>query len=115
AATLREFNIDAFVMEMGVTNPGNQTEQTIAGEPLAPGIDPVPEPEVTAQQFDATDAFVRFLAPPPRGPFSLGAARGALLFRAIELHDGEARGARNRFLRLTEFEKRALQKFLQTL
>ena len=195
AATLREFNIDAFVMEMGVTNPGNQTEQTIAGEPLAPGIDPVPEPEITAQQFDATDAFVRFLAPPPRGPFSIGAARGALLFRsigcaschvpalvtganpnrvlrfqivraytdlllhdmgpdladiclgqalrsefrteplmglrfasaflhdgrattvrqAIELHDGEARGARNRFLRLTEFEKRALEKFLQTL
>ena len=195
AATLREFNIDAFVMEMGVTNPGNQTEQTIAGEPLAPGIDPVPEPEITAQQFDATDAFVRFLAPPPRGPFSIGAARGALLFRsigcaschvpalvtganpnrvlrfqivraytdlllhdmgpdladiclgqalrsefrteplmglrfasaflhdgrattvrqAIELHDGEARGARNRFLRLTEFEKRALEKFLGTL
>jgi len=194
-ATLREFNIDAFVMEMGVTNPGNQTEQTIAVEPLPAGIDPVAEPEITAQQFDATDAFVRFLAPPPRGPFSIGAARGTLLFRsigcaschvpalvtgadrrpalrfqvvraftdlllhdmgpdladiclgqaepsefrteplmglrfasaflhdgrattvrqAIELHDGEARGARNRFLRLTEFEKRALLKFLGTL
>ena len=41
--------------------------------------------------------------------------RATTVRRAIELHDGEARGARNRFLRLTEFEKRALQKFLQTL
>src|SRR5881396_311380 len=83
AATLREFNIDAFVMEMGVTNPGNQTEQTIAGEPLAPGIDPVPEPEIGAAQLAAADAFVRFLAPPPRGPLSFAAARGALLFRSV--------------------------------
>ena len=82
-ATLREFNTDAFVMEMGVTNPGNQTEQTIAAEPFPADIDPLPEPEITAQQFDATDAFVRFLAPPPRGPFSIGAARGAVLFRTI--------------------------------
>ena len=195
AATLREFNTDAFVMEMGVTNPGNQTEQTIAGQPLPAGIDPLPEPEISAAQFDAVDAFVRLLAPPPRVPLSFTAARGALLFRtvgcaschipalvtganpnpalrfrvvhaytdlllhdmgdaladiclgqalpsefrteplmglrfataflhdgrattvrqAIELHAGEALGARNRFLRLTEFEKRALLRFLQTL
>ena len=194
-ATLREFNTDAFVMEMGVTNPGNQTEQTIGGEPLPPGIDPLPEPEIGAVQLAAADAFVRFLAPPPRGPLSFAAARGALLFRsvgcaschvpalvtganpnpalrfrvvraftdlllhdmgpdladiclgqalpsefrteplmglrfastflhdgraatirqAIELHGGEALGARNRFLQLTELEKYALVKFLKTL
>ena len=194
-ATLREFNTDAFVMEMGVTNPGNQTEQTIGGEPLPPGIDPLPEPEVGTAQLAAADAFVRFLAPPPRGPLSFAAARGALLFRsvgcaschvpalvtganpnpalrfrlvraftdlllhdmgpdladiclgqalpsefrteplmglrfastflhdgraatirqAIELHGGEALGARNRFLQLTELEKYALVKFLKTL
>ncbi len=194
-ATLREFNTDAFVMEMGVTNPGNQTEQTIGGEPLPPGIDPLPEPEIGAAQLAAADAFVRFLAPPPRGPLSFAAARGALLFRsvgcaschvpalvtganpnpalrfrvvraftdlllhdmgpdladiclgqalpsefrteplmglrfastflhdgraatirqAIELHGGEALGARNRFLQLTELEKYALVKFLKTL
>src|SRR2546426_2662143 len=34
AATLREFNADAFVMEMGITNPVNQMEQTIGGLPL---------------------------------------------------------------------------------
>ena len=195
AATLREFNTDAFVMEMGITNPGNQTEQTIAGQPLPAGIDPLPEPEISAAQLTAVDAFVRFLAPPPRAPFSIAAARGALLFRsvgcaschvpalltgpnvnpalrfrivpaftdlllhdmgsdladiclgqalpsefrteplmglrfasvflhdgraatirqAVELHAGEALGARNRFLRLTELEKSALLSFLRSL
>ena len=60
AATLREFNADAFVMEMGITNPVNQTEQT-----------------------DAADAFVRFLAPPPRVPLDFAGAIGAVTFRRI--------------------------------
>ena len=195
AATLREFNTDAFVMEMGVTNPGNQTEQTIVGEPYPPGIDPLPEPEISAEQFDAADAFVRFLAPPRPGPIDIVGATGALLFanigcaschvpalvtgdnpiaalrfrvvpaftdlllhdmgadladiclgqalpsefrteplmglrfataflhdgrattisQAIELHAGEALGARNRFLRLNAFERSALLKFLGSL
>ena len=195
AATLREFNGEAFVMEMGITNPGNQTEQIVAGFPFPPGVDPLPEPEITAEQFDAADAFVRFLAPPARAPLGIVGAQGALVFRkvgcaschvptlvtgaspvralrykvvpaftdlllhdmgpdladiclgqadptefrteplmglrfaaaflhdgrattirqAIELHDGEARGARNRFLRLTQFERFALLRFLKTL
>ena len=48
AATLREFNADAFVMEMGITNPLNQTEQTVGGLPFPAGIDPLPEPEISA-------------------------------------------------------------------
>ena len=83
AATLREFNADAFVMEMGITNPGNQTEQTVGGMPLPAGVDPLPEPEISAEQFDAADAFVRFLAPPPRAPLGLVGARGALVFARI--------------------------------
>src|SRR6266545_2572025 len=83
AATLREFNAEAFVMEMGVTNPGSQTEQTIAGEPLPPGVDPLPEPEISAAQLDAVDAFVRFLAPPPRALLGLLGARGAVVFSRI--------------------------------
>src|SRR6266705_1349666 len=78
-ATLREFNADAFVMEMGITNPGNQTEQTIGGMPLPDGVDPLPEPEISAEQFDAADAFVRFLAPPPRAPIGLLESQGALV------------------------------------
>src|SRR6266702_7617756 len=195
AATLREFNADAFVMEMGVTNPLNQTEQTIGGLPLPPGIDPLPEPEVSLAQLDAVDAFVRFLSPPPRALLGLLGARGAFVFsrigcaschrpvlvtganpvralrfkavpaftdlllhdmgqhladiclgqaqpaefrteplmglrfattflhdgraatisQAIDLHGGEGLAARNRFVRLTTFERAALLKFLGSL
>jgi CxxC motif-containing protein (DUF1111 family) len=83
AATLREFNTDAFVMEMGVTSPGNQTEQTVGGAPLPDGVDPTPEPEVTADQFDAANAFVRFLAPPRPLPRDLQATVGSLTFVRI--------------------------------
>src|SRR2546425_6034548 len=83
AATLREFNRDAFVMEMGITNPGNQTEQTVGGMPLPAGVDPLPEPEISAEQFNAADAFVRFLAPPPRAPAGLAGLLGSAGFRRI--------------------------------
>src|SRR2546427_1768739 len=194
-ATLREFNTDAFVMEMGITDPGNQTEQTIGGMPLPPGVDPLPEPEIIAEQFDAADAFVRFLAPPPRAPLDITGVQGAGVFgrigcaschvaqlvtgnnpvpalqfrkvlaytdlllhdmgpdladiclgdaqpsefrteplmglrfataflhdgraatvaQAIELHGGEGLAARNRFLRLTPFQRATLLRFLGTL
>ncbi len=83
AATLREFNGDAFVMEMGITNPVNQTEQTVGGEPLPAGVDPLPEPEISAAQFDAANAFVRFLAPPPRAPLDPAGVLGTLVFAKI--------------------------------
>src|SRR5467141_796677 len=83
AATLREFNADAFVMEMGITNPFNQTEQTVGGLPFPAGIDPLPEPEIGADQLDAADAFVRFLAPPPHVPLDFASAIGAVTFRRI--------------------------------
>src|SRR6267378_3157122 len=71
-ATLTEFNTGAFVMEMGITNPGLQTEQTIHGTPLPAGVDLVAtEPELTQGEFAAADGFVHFLAPPPRLPLDL--------------------------------------------
>src|SRR5881296_1768302 len=79
-ATLREFNRDAFVMEMGVTDPENPTEQTVGGQPLPPGVDPVADPEISQDQFDAADAFVRFLAPPPPEPLNPAGQIGALTF-----------------------------------
>lgn len=62
--TLREFNAGAFVIEQGITNPSVLTEETVGGRPLPPSVDPVPEPEITQEALDATDAFARFLAPP---------------------------------------------------
>jgi CxxC motif-containing protein (DUF1111 family) len=81
--TLREFNTDAFVMEMGVTNPGNPHEQIVAGEPFAEGIDPLPEPEIGQDQVDAANTFVQFLAPPPREPLDFTGAVGAVVFAKI--------------------------------
>jgi CxxC motif-containing protein (DUF1111 family) len=83
AATVREFNTDAFVMEMGVTSPGNQTEQTVGGNALPGGVDPAPEPEVAQNQFDAADAFVHFLAPPRPLPLDFTSAVGSVTFVGI--------------------------------
>ena len=82
-ATLTAFNTGAFVMEMGVTNPGLPTEQTIHGMPLPDGVDLLPEPEITQAEFDAADGFVRFLAPPPRRPLDLVGRTGAVIFLGI--------------------------------
>src|SRR5205814_3932624 len=82
-ATLREFNRDAFVMEMGVTDPDNQTEQTVGGQPLPPGVDPVADPEISQDQFDAADAFVQFLAPPAREQLNLAGQMWAATFARI--------------------------------
>jgi CxxC motif-containing protein (DUF1111 family) len=87
AATLREFNGEAFVMEMGVTNPGNEVEQTVGGVPFPDGIDPLPGPEITAEQFEAANAFVRFLAPPPRLPLDIRGALGRAIFGKIGCTD----------------------------
>ena len=80
AATLREFNSEAFVMEMGVTSPGNPTEQTVGGNPLPDGVDPTADPEVTQDEFDAADGFVRLLAPPEPLPLDLIGAIGSVVF-----------------------------------
>jgi CxxC motif-containing protein (DUF1111 family) len=80
---LTEFNHGAFVIEMGVTNPAVPTEETIGGKPIPPGVDPVPEPELSQQDMDLADDFVRFLA--PLAPLRLdGQGReGRAIFSAI--------------------------------
>lgn len=67
-ATLTEFNSGAFVMEMGITNPGHLVEQTIHGNPLPDGVDLHADPEITQDEFNDADGFVHLLAPPPRLP-----------------------------------------------
>ena len=81
--TLREFNDGAFVIEQGVTNPGAPIEQTIGGQPIPEGVDPVPEPEITQEEADLTDGFARFLAPPTPLKLSDEGRRGRQVFGEI--------------------------------
>ena len=80
---LRDFNAGAFVIEQGITNPAVPTEELPGGEPLPPGTDPVPEPELAAEALDLVDFFVRFLAPPGAARRSREARHGGDLFAGI--------------------------------
>jgi CxxC motif-containing protein (DUF1111 family) len=82
-ATLREFVAGAFVMEIGITNSLFPAEQTVAGQPLPPGVDPTPDPELSDEDLDAVDAFVRYLAPPPSTASPELAQDGGALFARI--------------------------------
>jgi CxxC motif-containing protein (DUF1111 family) len=81
--TLKEFNAGAFPIEMSVTNPAVPTEETIGGNPIPPGVDPVPEPEINQEALDLTDAFVRFLAAPTPLKANSAARRGRELFASV--------------------------------
>lgn len=78
--TLREFNEGAFPTEVGVTDPVVPIENTVTGQPLPAGTDPVPEPELSAHALALTDAFVRFLAPPAPLKQSIEARHGHDVF-----------------------------------
>ncbi len=82
-ATLSEFNAGAFVNEMGITSPAEPNEQLVRGQAFPPGVDPTPDPELTQEALDATNAFVRLLAPPRPLPRGVVEQRGALAFLRI--------------------------------
>jgi CxxC motif-containing protein (DUF1111 family) len=82
-ATLREFNSEAFVVEIGITNSDFPVEQTVGREPLPAGVDLTPEPEINQDALAASDAFVRLLAPPQRLPLTLQGYIGRYFFSAI--------------------------------
>jgi len=81
--TLREFTEGAFAAEQGITNPAVPTEESVGGNPIPPGVDPVPEPEIDQATVDAADAFVRFLAPPVPAELGREGKRGRALFSRI--------------------------------
>ncbi len=81
--TLAEFNEGAFPVEIGVTVPAAPTEETVAGQPIPPGVDPVPDPELDAESVALVNAFVRFLAPPSPPRLSGASRRGPELFDKI--------------------------------
>jgi CxxC motif-containing protein (DUF1111 family) len=81
--TLAEFNDGAYSIELSVTTPKVSAEQTIGAQPLPPGTDPTPEPELSQEDVDLTDAFVRFSAPPMALPLDHEAERGKKIFGTI--------------------------------
>ena len=81
--TLLEFTEGAFSAEQGITSPAVPAEGTVGGNPLPPGVDPVPEPEIDQATVDAADAFVRFLAPPAPAALGREGKRGRALFSRI--------------------------------
>lgn len=81
--TLREFNDGAFLVEQGITNPALPTEETVGGQPIPAGVDPVSEPEITQETIDLADAFVRFLAPPAPKKLTPAGRRGREIFSEI--------------------------------
>jgi len=82
-ASLHEFNDGAYLFEQGVTSPAFPTEESIGGKPVPDGVDPVEEPEITQETLDATDAFVRFLAPPAPKRLDAEGKRGKQVFTEI--------------------------------
>lgn len=62
-ATLDSFVEEAIRVEMGLTTPEHPEEMLPNGEPLPPGIDAAPDPEVGDSEIALLSDYVRFLVP----------------------------------------------------
>lgn len=81
--TLREFNDGAFSAEIGITTPAVPAEGTVAGQPLPPGTDPAPDPELSDHKAELATTFVRLLAPPAPLKMSREARDGRDVFTRV--------------------------------
>ena len=89
-ATLLAFGADAYRNEMGITNDLFPTELVFGiDEARMRACDPFPDPEdrrdaaTRRRGIDNFESFMKFLAPPPRGPGNEIAAAGERLFTAV--------------------------------
>ena len=89
-ATLLEFGADAYRNEMGITNDLFMEELTHnLSEAQLLACDPIPEPEDVPELgtglrgIDNFEAFMKFLAPLPRGPITAKALGGREVFDAV--------------------------------
>lgn len=81
--TLAEFNEGAFHFEQGLSVPAFLTEGTVGSQPIPAGVDPLPEPEVSAELVAQTNAYVHLLAPAPPNSLDGTARRGQQIFAGI--------------------------------
>jgi CxxC motif-containing protein (DUF1111 family) len=81
--TLFQFSGDAYVNELGITNPEFPDENCPQGDCAALVHNPVPELNDDGEDVQGFTDFMTLLAPPPRGPNSLQAQVGSGIFDAI--------------------------------
>jgi CxxC motif-containing protein (DUF1111 family) len=84
-ASLHSFSGDAYLNEMGITNPfqgGPIVENDSLGRSVA-AADTVEEPEDEGEDVEAFAQFMRQTRAPGRGPITAAAARGETLFSQI--------------------------------
>jgi CxxC motif-containing protein (DUF1111 family) len=79
-ATLRQFAGDAYLNEMGITNPKFPNENKPQGQEIPPGCDTVAGPEDDGSGVTGFTNFMRFLAPAPRRTITLQVQRGEQVF-----------------------------------
>jgi CxxC motif-containing protein (DUF1111 family) len=82
-ATLHQFAGDAYLNELGITNPSFPHENRPQGQPIPPGCDTVGDPEDDGSGVTAFANFMRFLAPAPRGSLTRQVRRGEQVFSQI--------------------------------
>jgi CxxC motif-containing protein (DUF1111 family) len=82
-ATLHQFSGDAYLNEMGITNPTFRQENRPQGQPLPLGCDTVADPEDDGSGVTGFTNFMRFLAPAPRGPITDQVKLGETVFGRI--------------------------------
>jgi CxxC motif-containing protein (DUF1111 family) len=89
-ATLRTFSADAYRNEMGITNelfpvelaPGVSADSMRRCDPL-PEPEDLPDPRTRLAAIDNFEAFLQFLAPPPRATLDDHTRAGEAVFAAI--------------------------------
>src|SRR5690242_14061872 len=88
-ATLLAFAADAYFNEMGVTNDFFHGEAPAEGDPASlrrcypSGVEDVRSTRTGLRGIDNFENFLKFLAPPPRGPVTEAASRGERVFADI--------------------------------
>ncbi|HTO87089.1 MAG TPA: di-heme oxidoredictase family protein [Thermoanaerobaculia bacterium] len=82
-ATLHVFAADAYVNEMGVTSPMFPSENCPQGDCASLSCNPDPGVNDDGSGVQAFTDFMRFLAPPPRGPISGSVLAGEYEFNKL--------------------------------
>jgi CxxC motif-containing protein (DUF1111 family) len=81
--TLHLFSGDAYLNEMGITNPSFPQENLPQGQPIPPDSDLVPELEDNGEAVEGFTTFMAFLAPLAPRPSMNSAGQGLRVFQGI--------------------------------